>query len=113
VQQLCGVKFGDGQVKLSMVDCHPADRDTGPACIEADTFDLDVKPEQKMRQYIIQHRPGQKPTVTAQEMVTSKTGKPRHKTSEQDEPRLPRIEYSQIVCMAVLVLRRCSTHWAV
>jgi SOS-response transcriptional repressor LexA len=113
VQQLCGVKFGEGQVKLAMVDCYEADPDTGPACIVADTFDLDVKPEQMVRQYLIQHQPGRKPTVTTHEMVASESGKPRHKTSEDVYPHAPRIEYSQIVCMAVLVLRRCHAHWAV
>lgn len=111
VQQLCGVRFKKGILKLALVDCYPADRDTGPACIEADTFDLDRKPEESVRQYVIRHQPGRKPTVTTQEMVLSESGKPRRKTSDDLEPRLPRIKFSQIVCMCVLVLRQPSPFW--
>jgi len=111
VRQLCGVRFKKGILKLALVDCHPADRDTGAACIEAETFDLERKPEEFIRQYVIRHQPGRDPTVTTQRLVVPESGKPRHETFDDHDPNLPDIKFSQIVCMAVLVLRQPSPFW--
>ena len=94
-----------------MVTCSDADPDTGPAHIEADPFDLDRRPEELVRQYVIRHQHGEQPTVTTQELVMSDAGRPRHKTSEDLEPSLPHITADQIVSMCVLVLRQPSRYW--
>lgn len=113
VEQLCGVRFGKETLKLAMVECDPPDEQGRLAPLGADTFDLGLRPEKTVREYLIRHQPGRKPTVTTQEKVVSTSGKSRHKTFEDLEPRLPDIKFNQIVCMAVLVLRRDATCWAV
>jgi len=52
-----------------------------------------------------------KPTVTTQRLVVPTSGKPRHGTFDDLEPRLSRIEFSQIICMCVHFLRQVSPFW--
>ncbi|MEI8376323.1 MAG: hypothetical protein WCJ35_26185 [Planctomycetota bacterium] len=113
VYLLCGVRIeveGQSRLKLGLVNYIPADKDSGPAHIEVDTFDLGVNPSDiKCDVAYREFRGSIRRFESFYRWETSlKTGK-KIKVPVCDyelDPVLPVIDYKDVVCVSVLMVRR-------
>ena len=110
---ICGVRVivdGKEKLKLGQVFFEPDSEDSGPARIEVDTFDLGIDPSRITTEVrSVPFRGGLRQIETLYTRVRSKvTGKmEKVRLGQFDlQPLLPTIEYTDIVSVCVLIVRR-------